>query len=183
VTSHGGGYSYRLCPADQPLTEECMQKMPLEFDRTEGTSLVWNNGTRLKIKNIFVNTGTYPPGSTWARNPIPRWNDDNKGLSNPSSCPGPTSRSGPGCAQFPPPCPQDTGRLPWSTDGSGQGECSSDWTAGAIADRIVVPKTIAPGNYVLGWRCVTQRACNFLPPTALLWCTAVRVMPEAGVNH
>jgi hypothetical protein len=163
VTSHGGGYSYRLCPADQPLTEECMQKMPLEFDRTEGTSLVWNNGTRLKIKNIFVNTGTYPPGSTWARNPIPRWNDDNKGLSNPSSCPGPTSRSGPGCAQFPPPCPQDTGRLPWSTDGSGQGECSSDWTAGAIADRVVVPKTIAPGNYVLGWRCVTQRATSFHP--------------------
>ena len=128
--------------------------MPLAFDESEagGTSLVWNNGTRLKIKNIFVNTGTWPPGSTWARNPNPRWNDDNKGLHDPSSCPGPTSRSGPGCAQFPPPCPQDTGRLPWSTDGSGQGECSSDWTAGAIADRVVVPKTIAPGHYVVGWR-------------------------------
>jgi hypothetical protein len=35
-----------LCPADKPLTEDCMQQMPLEFDRTEGTSLVWNNGTR-----------------------------------------------------------------------------------------------------------------------------------------
>lgn len=28
--NHGGGYQYRLCPADSPLTEECFQKMPLE---------------------------------------------------------------------------------------------------------------------------------------------------------
>ena len=27
ASSHGGGYQYRLCPADQPLTEECMQKI------------------------------------------------------------------------------------------------------------------------------------------------------------
>ena len=65
VSSHGGGYQYRLCPADQPLTEDCMQKMPLEFDRAEGTSLVWNNGTRLKIENVFVSEGTWPRGSTW----------------------------------------------------------------------------------------------------------------------
>jgi hypothetical protein len=44
--NHGGGYQYRLCPAGQPLTEDCMQKMPLAFDRAEGTSLVWNNGAR-----------------------------------------------------------------------------------------------------------------------------------------
>ena len=29
--NHGGGYSYRLCPADEPLTEECFQKGHLEF--------------------------------------------------------------------------------------------------------------------------------------------------------
>ena len=140
-----------------------MQQTPLEFDRAEGTSLVWNNGSRYKIKNIFVSEGTWPKGSTcaepiqpappfelmwgvgcglsavrlscpphtrlppgfcaddaWllcagARNPIPRVNDDNIGLRDPSSCPGPSGTSGPGCQQFPAPCPQDTGRLPWST--------------------------------------------------------------------
>lgn len=28
---HGGGYQYRLCPADAELTEACFQKTPLEF--------------------------------------------------------------------------------------------------------------------------------------------------------
>ena len=27
--NHGGGYQYRLCPADAPLTEACFQKTPL----------------------------------------------------------------------------------------------------------------------------------------------------------
>ena len=43
-----------------------MQQTPLEFDRAEGTSLVWNNGSRYKIKNIFVSEGTWPKGSTCA---------------------------------------------------------------------------------------------------------------------
>ena len=46
-----------------------MQKMPLQFDRQEGTSLVWNNGTRLKIENVFVSEGTWPKGSTWVGQP------------------------------------------------------------------------------------------------------------------
>ena len=29
--NHGGGYSYRLCPAAMPLTEECFQANHLEF--------------------------------------------------------------------------------------------------------------------------------------------------------
>jgi hypothetical protein len=29
--SHGGGYSYRLCPADHTLDEECFQRTPLRF--------------------------------------------------------------------------------------------------------------------------------------------------------
>ena len=43
-----------------------MQQTPLEFDRTEGTSLVWNNGSRYKINNVFVSEGTWPKGSTCA---------------------------------------------------------------------------------------------------------------------
>lgn len=36
---HGGGYQYRLCPADMPLNEECFQKMPLPF--VGNASLRW----------------------------------------------------------------------------------------------------------------------------------------------
>ena len=38
----------------------------------EAQELMWNNGTRLRITGAFVNVGTEPEGSTWARNPIPR---------------------------------------------------------------------------------------------------------------
>ena len=34
---------YRLCPADQALTEACFQKMPLEFVGQQG--FVWADGT------------------------------------------------------------------------------------------------------------------------------------------
>merc|ERR1719393_1122187 len=70
--NHGGGYQYRLCPASEPLTEECFQRHPLEFDRTKQV-LKW------------------PKGSTWARNPIPRIWDSKTGLHNPEACPGPTT--------------------------------------------------------------------------------------------
>lgn len=60
----GGGYQYRICPASEPLTEECMQKHPLEFVRT-AQQLRWNNGTRLSIPGTWVDKGTSPIGSTW----------------------------------------------------------------------------------------------------------------------
>ena len=62
-----GGYSYRLCPADSPLTEECFQKIPLAFDRT-AQMLTWNNGSLtwpMKNKGVFVDEGTYPTGRMW----------------------------------------------------------------------------------------------------------------------
>jgi len=149
--NHGGGYQYRLCNANETLTEACFQKTPLDFVRDKQT-LVWNNGTRWPIPGLFIDEGTWPKGSTWARNPIPRVNDDNKGLADFDGCPGPTGKSGPRCIQFPAPCPQDNGRLPWSTDGSGQGECSGDWTLGVIEDTVIIPQNLKAGEYVLSWR-------------------------------
>ena len=29
--NHGGGYQYRLCPLNSPLTEACMQQTPVPF--------------------------------------------------------------------------------------------------------------------------------------------------------
>ena len=72
---HGGGYQYRLCPANETLTEACFTRYALEFVRTS-QRLVWNNGTAMPLQGTFVDQGTYPPGSTWAMNPIPRINYD-----------------------------------------------------------------------------------------------------------
>jgi len=172
--NHGGGYQYRLCPAHEALTEKCFQRLPLEFDRTKQT-LLWNNGTRYRIDGVFVDTGVVPQGSTWARNPVPRVNNDNRGLKDPESCPGPNGRSGPGCIQFPPPCPFDTGLYDWSTDGSGQGECSGDWTAGLIADTVLIPGDLEAGDYVLNWRWDSEE-------TAQVWQNCADVHIAAAVS-
>ena len=42
--------------------------MPLEFVRDK-QQLLWNNGSRLSIPGVWVDNGTNPIGSTWARNP------------------------------------------------------------------------------------------------------------------
>lgn len=167
--NHGGGYQYRLCPADSELTEECFQKMPLDFVKSEH-KLLWNNGSIIAVlgeeKGVFVSGAgiVKPDGSTWARNPIPRVNTDNRGLANEAGCnvtKGNGGRNNPICQQFKALCPQDTGTYPMCTetqgwpcsyDGSGQGACSGDWTAGLIADKVVIPADIKPGKYILGWR-------------------------------
>lgn len=169
--NHGGGYQYRLCPASEPLTEECFQRHPLEFDRARQV-LKWNNGTLtypMGSKAIFVDgDAVKPAGSTWARNPIPRIWDSKLGLHNPEACPGPSTRANPkpGCLAFPAPCPWDTynttGLLPCDPgiesgllggcDGNGMGQCSSDWVVGVISDHVWIPADLASGEYVLGWR-------------------------------
>jgi len=168
--NHGGGYQYRLCPADATLSEECFQRTPLDFVRS-AQAILWNNGSRLPITGAFVDGDVvHPKGSTWARNPIPRINTDNLGLAKVGACTnGPPRRewwsaSKDDCQQFESPCPAyDKG---WfnCTDGVTQGgcdkagnndhwgQCSGDWTLGMISDRVIVPKGVPPGKYVVGWR-------------------------------
>lgn len=69
--NHGGGYQYRLCPANEELTEECFQAHPLEFVR-EKQAIVFANGTRLPINGTFVDGDqVQPANSTWSMIPIP----------------------------------------------------------------------------------------------------------------
>ena len=65
--NHGGGYSYRLCPADEELTEACFQKHPLDFAPKQ--ALLFPNGSTLDVSAsaVFVNEGTSPAGSMWTR--------------------------------------------------------------------------------------------------------------------
>lgn len=162
----------RLCPADSPLTEECFQANPLDFVRDQ-QRILWNNGSATPIRGVFVDEQVcpvVPAGSTWARNPIPRINTDNLGLAFVGQCTtGPPRRemwsaSKSDCQQFDSACPSlDTdwfqctdGKTQGGCDAKGNndhwGWCSGDWTLGMVADKVVVPKSLKPGKYVVGWR-------------------------------
>lgn len=103
--------------------------MPLDFVNGSGT-LRWDgpNGTTENTAWPYLKIGTHPPGSSWARNPIPRQN------------------------MFPPPCKESLG----CKGGNGlrtECRCSGMWGPYnlEIVDQVKVP-TVAPGEYVVGWR-------------------------------
>eukprot|EP00729_Bicosta_minor_P000234 gene234-15956_t len=164
--NHGGGYSYRLCPADQELTEECFQAHPLDFNQNE-QAIVFTNGSIFKIPGTFVSEGTTPAGSTWSMIPIPT---DALG---PRCLPGPLDNNNTtpnacqpwerGLVNGPcKPCPQ--------TPGSDCSRCDNVWGGGhssfpvpypgvqgsthshAIRDMVKIPADLPAGRYVLGWR-------------------------------
>lgn len=60
---------YRLCPASEPLTEECFKNLPLKF--AGPPKLRHADGTETEFRPTYVTEGTTPAGSTWAMNPIP----------------------------------------------------------------------------------------------------------------
>jgi hypothetical protein len=71
----GGGYSYRICPRASALSEDCFQKLPLEFVNGSQT-LRWDgaNGTTKNIGGQYVVTGTHPAGSSWAKVSLQHYN-------------------------------------------------------------------------------------------------------------
>jgi hypothetical protein len=179
--NHGGGYQYRLCPAEKmPCTEQDFQQIPLDFVRSSH-AIMWNNGTLFPIPGKFVDDSVcavVPKGSTWARNPVPRIHTDNVGMAYVGNClqthgifPSQDDYCSPNkddCQQFPTPCPDQEGVAPgemgnwYMSNGvnesavpdrnTHEGACSGDWTLGMISDEVVIPKTLTPGKYVLSWR-------------------------------
>lgn len=176
--NHGGGYAYRLCPADQPLTEECFQANHLEFVQ-EKQALVLNNGSRVPIsdKSVYVSEGTSPPGSTWTRIPLPASglgprcscdmdNDYHPGDFNcgckmgeqHDSCTTPGNCSSGKCE----PCPETAGSdcsrcdnppmYPWGHT-SFPNPCGPDCMrqTRSVLDVVKVPE-VKPGRYVVGFR-------------------------------
>merc|ERR1712039_813261 len=140
---HGGGYSYRLAPADGPLTEEAFRKIPLDFVG-EGI-LRWNGSksTEFKFNATRTTIGTYPAGSMWAKNPIPsfsqQWEDEG-------------ARFAPVCEES-----QSCKDLAWNCAGNcgfDQGDCKCSGTPVGleIVDVLQIPANLKPGKYVLGWR-------------------------------
>ena len=166
----GGGYQYRLCPADKmPCTEQDFQMMPLDFVRGS-QAIMWNNGTLYPIPKAakYVDDSVcpvVPKGSTWARNPVPRIHTDNVGMAFVGTCVQPEySGTIADCQQFPTPCPEISGATAankmmgeWyrsngknestaSDRNTHEGACSGDWTLGMISDELVLPKSIKPGK-------------------------------------
>lgn len=160
--NHGGGYSWRLCPADEPLTEECFQRHQLEFVPDQ-QAVVFKNGTLKRIKSTLVTEGTFPPGSMWSTLPIPAdWlgprclPGPNDTSSTPNACEAweHTNIDGP-CK----PCP--------GTPGSDCSRCDNGNAPSfpvpypgfvgcdhhhAIRDVVKIPSSLKPGKYILGWR-------------------------------
>jgi len=158
--NHQGGYQYRLCPADQPLTEECMQRSPLTF-ASKTQKLRFQNGTELSFTGTFTSDGTYPQGSVWARSPLPLAKPDYH------CSPDAPEHDKPGEPNFPF-CPpgfvisEPEFPVPEGCSGPGSlGPYKSMAENGCfgffnlrveIVDRLSIPASLAPGRYVLGWR-------------------------------
>jgi hypothetical protein len=78
IANHGGGYSYRLCPASSSSpsspwalpTEACFQAHHLRFNGTEQRLIGRDGSVLATFDAIRTSNGTYPPHSQWTRNPI-----------------------------------------------------------------------------------------------------------------
>jgi len=160
IANHGGGYSYRLCKVPpggrSEVTEECFQKMPLEFYGDEQYVQYGEGGQRFAFKANRTRNGTFPKGSQWTKNPIAPCKGIMGGFGDlKPGCPGGT--------QFPPPAPGL----------AGFGELSS--APGyptfyfSIIDKLKVPK-LEPGDYVLSFRWDCEQ-------TTQVWtaCSSIRI--------
>ena len=163
TANHGGGYAYRLCPADDALTEACFQRHPLDFVRGQ-QQLLFANGTARAIGGTYVTQGTFPAGSSWARSPIPpRCLSDDCYTGRPCvPCPGTPGSDCTSCdntpePSFEPPC--DEGDMPGLCSGNQGGPAnvtSAHYYPGispvSVIDTLAIPAALPPGKYVLGWR-------------------------------
>jgi len=162
--NHGGGYSYRLCPASEALTEACFQRHPLEFV-TDQQGIVLPNGTVLPIQGTFLTKGTSPAGSMWARIPLPTTAlgprclpGPNDTATTPHACqPWEHKLVGGPCEPCPGTAGSDCSRCDNNWDGTPSFEppcdgCKGSTHARAIRDVVKVPADLPPGKYVLGWR-------------------------------
>ena len=156
-SQHGGGYSYRLCPAGSHLDEQCFQATPLPF--ADGTStLRWGGvgGRTHRFNATDVSVGTVPAGSTWRRSPLPRgpWDWETYGPSPLPVCDEPAACRASVHHPTPPGHSSQEGAAPCECSGSGVG----DLYTLEVVDTLRLPAGLAPGEWVLGWRWDCERS-------------------------
>lgn len=146
--NHGGGYAYRLCKVPVEgvtgVTEDCFQQGHLDF---EG-DMQWAQWgpdfkNRTEFKAMRTTTGTWPPNSSWTRNPVPACrNYDGGALTDKSD----DCELNGGKFMFDPPAPGI----------HGYGEYSfNNWLSSFgfnIVDKVKIPADLVPGKYVLSFR-------------------------------
>jgi hypothetical protein len=153
TANHGGGYQYRLCPANETTTEECFQRHPLDFvGETQwiqyGHGMDANNRQDIPAVTL-TGSRVIPVGSTWRRNPIPACNTPITVGALGTPCLGPA---------FKPPISGGVGEA----YGFGGGMCQGGIPCTAkkfgkenfdfgIVDKVRVPDLPA-GDYVVGFR-------------------------------
>jgi hypothetical protein len=132
---HGGGYTYRLAPANGTLDETSFNQLPLPFVGPQ--MLRWGGGTSKGGRQLSFN-GTYvtgdavvPPGSMWAKIPIPLVQE---GVTQ-------AYPMAPGCAEL------------WGDRASamcaGMGDGSSAVPTLEIVDRVRIPERTPPGEWLM----------------------------------
>jgi len=163
---HGGGYQYRLCSADEPLTEACFQRTPLDFVTDEqGIVFKGQSHSWVPVEGTFIAEGTHPPGSMWAMIPMPTTAlgprciaGPNDTASTPNACEPWEKGLVEGACK---PCPGTAGSDCSRCDNNWHGQtsfsapcdgCEGGSHLRAIRDVVKIPKTLKPGKYVLGWR-------------------------------
>jgi len=163
TANHGGGYIYRLCPADQPLTEACFQKTSLKWATASHVLRFANASQDMEINATDVKRGG---GIGWRLNPFPNVRKDPCDYNV-------TAKDGPGhhCAWTH--CP-GCGAPHYAADESCPDVCSKHYPGTpdgrtpvlpfpdpvggidthkfSIEDTVIVPEEIPAGKYVLAWR-------------------------------
>lgn len=159
TASHGGGYQYRLCPADAELNEACFSKTPVSFAMKDGeyfhTVVDKTTGPYPQVKGVVVETGG---GIGWVLHPY--------GYASDAPCDWNPGAQGQHCEW---PCPKC--KAPWwAADGACPDQhcshhnlpnSSSNYgdnfnphppRSDTIEDSLMVPSHIDAGEYVLQWR-------------------------------
>jgi len=140
--NHGGGYSYRLCPASSNLDEDCFNSHPLTM--VGQSALRWGGvgGHTIYFDPVTVTEGT-KAGVMWRRNPVPRAWKTKQGKWGQGSN---QLQTGMG---FEPYC-EDQGMDTTGTQRSCTGEAGPYNLE--IVDKVLIPKELPLGEWVLNWR-------------------------------
>jgi hypothetical protein len=150
TANHGGGYQYRLCPADKELNEECFQQMPLQYANNTSKLFWLAPESNMTDKPIFINATRLTVRNkqdVWTKNPIPAFKCLSGGSSDHFA---PGLPSCPDEPQFTPPAGLDSKYWGFfSKQEGGMKNPNQKWLP-FIADYVRVPDT--PGRYVLSWR-------------------------------
>jgi hypothetical protein len=204
TANHGGGYSYRLCPKNENVSEDCFQRHVLRFaggkHRLQYGALAFPSPVpHYEIPRLTVTEGTHPAGSEWARNPIPTClmmdRSECAGLQDDELIQCAQSAAGYGIAQCPPnmtefdePLPGLSGHMPfWLSQISPDvpqwsnvvaplsGQISMGFPF-SIIDEVVVPEDLPEGDYLLSWRWDCEQSSQ-------VWqnCADIRVVAKSDM--